>query len=166
MSSGVSPWTLPPPLRSKVTTSPRPFSSYGSDLDQQWLNSNSTAPALTVTGGSQRITCTDTQLTSPGRIILRWIKERGCEMTHEQVCTRWRIWCKRCRTAGFYCLSQTWVGSACTDRNIAEKIYYSYFTVILANSDGRAIVVVTAYSPRAGRYGDRIAVEAGFSVPT
>jgi hypothetical protein len=42
MSSGVFPWTPPPPLRSKVTTGPRPFSSTGSDLGQQWLNSNST----------------------------------------------------------------------------------------------------------------------------
>jgi hypothetical protein len=43
----VSPWTLPPPLRSKVTTGPRPFSSTGSYLGQQWLNSNWTLPAST-----------------------------------------------------------------------------------------------------------------------
>ena len=104
MSSGVFPWTLPPPLRSKVTTSPRPFYSTGSDLDQQWLNCNSTVPALTKTAvrdesKSQQITCIDTQLTSLGRIILRWIKETGCETRHEQNWLRFvshgGYWCKR-----------------------------------------------------------------------
>jgi hypothetical protein len=48
MSSGVFPWTLPPPLRSKVTTGPLPFCSTVYDLDQQWLNANSTVSALSV----------------------------------------------------------------------------------------------------------------------
>jgi hypothetical protein len=53
----------------------------------------------------------------------------------------------------------------CSDKNIAEKIYYSYFKVILENTDGRDSVVGIAYSPQAGRSWDRITVEARFSVP-
>jgi hypothetical protein len=54
----------------------------------------------------------------------------------------------------------------CTDKNIPEQMYYSYFTVILERKDGRDGAVGIAYSPQAGRYGHRIAVKARFSVPT